>query len=81
MEQNQDTATPTVYKIHHNYDIGNSAVFITSETDPTRAAVYCQFMAEEWFGEGHALSNLAVANALVYFMAVGRPQRQMTQYP
>lgn len=54
-----------VYKIHHQYDIGNLAIFVSSRQNPTVAAVYCQFMAEEWFDEGVTLSNLAIANALV----------------
>lgn len=54
-----------IYKIHHSCDIGNQAIYISSKTDPTRVAVYCQFMAEDWFGEEYALSNLAIANALV----------------
>jgi hypothetical protein len=56
-----------IYKIHHKYDIGNQAIYISSKTDPTKAAIFCQFMAEKWFGEEHDLSNLAIANALVSF--------------
>ena len=53
------------YKICHGLDRGNMSVFVASKTDPTRAAVYCQFMAEDWYGHETTLSNLAVANALV----------------
>ncbi len=63
--QEEELIDRQVYKIHHHYDIGNQAIYVSSKSDPTRAAVFCQFMSEEWFGYEHSLSNLAIANILV----------------
>ncbi len=55
-----------LYKLHHRYDIGDRSVYVESKTDPSDAAAYLQFKAEELSGdEGISLSNLAVGNALV----------------
>lgn len=58
-----------VYRITHNYQIGNQDVFVESERDPTGAAIYCQFIAES-VPEGRPekiVSNLGIASALVTF--------------
>ena len=59
----------TAYKITHFYDIGNQEVYIQShsEIDVIKAAVYCQFKAEEWFDNSIVLSNLAIASLLITF--------------
>ena len=55
-----------IYRIFHNYDIGDRSVFIESDTNPTDAAAYLQFKAEELSGDdGICLSNLAIAHGLV----------------
>lgn len=58
-----------VYRIKHNYQIGNQDVFVASESDPTDAAIYCQFVAETTPIEtpGDIVSNLGIAAALVHF--------------
>lgn len=58
------------YRIHHHYDIGNQDVYVerrTGEIDGKRAALYCQFQCEEWFGYDAILSNLAVGALLCMF--------------
>lgn len=61
-----DEATaPKTYRIFHNYDQGDQSVYLSSLTDPTRAAVYCQFLAEDQLGESASVSNSGIANALV----------------
>lgn len=60
----------SVIRITHYYDIGNQEVFVerqTGEVDAMRAALYSQFMCEEWFGEASVLTNLGVAAMLVMF--------------
>lgn len=56
--------------IQHHYDIGDQRVYIrryTGGVDAKRAAVYCQFKCEEWFGSAKMLTNLGVASLLVTF--------------
>lgn len=58
------------YRIHHHYDIGNQDVYVerrTGQIDGKRAALYCQFQCEEWFGYDAMLSNLAVGALLCMF--------------
>jgi hypothetical protein len=58
------------FRITHHYDIGNQDVYVKRKTgsiDGKRAALYCQFMAEEWFGNGVIVSNLGIAAMLVTF--------------
>lgn len=60
----------SIIRITHHYDIGNQDVFITRKTgdvNPLHAALYCQFMSEEWFGEGSSLTNLGIAAMLVMY--------------
>lgn len=60
----------TNYCIKHHYDIGDQQVFvrrISGDVDPVQAAVYMQFMCEDWFGEPKILTNLGVASLLVAF--------------
>jgi len=55
-----------VYKIMHEYDNKDRSIFIESKANPTDAAIYLQFKAEDLSGDnGICLSNLAIANALV----------------
>ncbi len=56
----------SLYRIHHCYDIGDRSIFIESDRDPSDAAAYLQFKAEELFGDDSiCLSNLAIASGLV----------------
>lgn len=54
-----------LYKIVHCYDIGDQSAYLRCHNDPTNLALYCQFMAEEWFDEGVSLSNKLIAKALI----------------
>ena len=59
-----------VYRIFHAMDLGDFSVFVAPKDgapDTRRAALYCQFKAEEWFGDEVMLSNLGVASLLVQF--------------
>lgn len=59
-----------VYRIFHAMDFGDFSVFVAPKNgapDTRRAALYCQFKAEEWFGDEVMLSNLGVASLLVQF--------------
>ena len=66
-----DTSDSTdVYCIKHFYDIGDQRIYVkraSGDTDAKRAALYCQFMCEEWFGPEKMLSNLGVASLLIAF--------------
>ena len=56
-------------RITHHYDIGNQDVFVerrTGDVDPKRAAIYCQFKAEECLGD-REMMNLGIAAALIAF--------------
>lgn len=58
------------YRIYHHYDIGNQDVYVERHegaVDGKRAALYCQFQCEEWFGYDAILSNLAVGALLCMF--------------
>lgn len=58
------------FRIYHQFDIGNQDVYIerhAGSVDGKRAAVYCQFQCEAWFGVSAILSNLAVAALLCMF--------------
>ncbi len=54
-----------VYRIFHNYDRGDQSVYLASATDPTRAAVYCQFLAEEVLADYASVLNSGIAIALI----------------
>ncbi|CAD0264264.1 hypothetical protein DENIT_20153 [Pseudomonas veronii] len=62
-----ETTAPKTYRIFHNYDQGDQSVYLSSLIDPTRAAVYCQFLAEDQLGESASVSNSGIAQALVEF--------------
>lgn len=56
--------------ISHHYDIGDQRVYVerkTGNVDAKRAAVFCLFMAEEWFGPQSMVSNLGIAACLCAF--------------
>lgn len=56
--------------IYHHYDIGDQRVYVqrkTGNVDAKRAAVFCLFMAEEWFGPNFMASNLGIAACLCAF--------------
>lgn len=58
------------YRIQHRYDLGDQSVTVEApnDFDARTAAVYMQFMAEEWFGSpGPDVTNLGIAAALVSF--------------
>lgn len=57
---------PDIYRIYHNYDRGDQSIYVASATDLTRAAVYCQFQAEEE-SESASVTNEGIALALVRF--------------
>ena len=57
--------TKQTYRIFHNYDRGDQSVYLASETDPTRAAIYCQFLAEEQLGDSASVLNPGIAKALI----------------
>mgnify|MGYP003377895436 CR=1 FL=1 len=60
----------TVYRIFHAMEVGDFSVFVAPKDgapDTRRAALYCQFKAEAWFGDEVMLSNLGVASLLVQF--------------
>lgn len=62
--------TSEVICITHAYDIGDQREYVrrvSGEVDAKRAALFCQFSAEEWFGESTSLSNQCIASALVSF--------------
>ena len=72
-EQADNTFPPdfqeSAVRITHHYDIGNQDVFVerrSGDVDAKRAAIYCQFKAEEWFN-AHEFSNLGIAAMLVAF--------------
>ena len=72
----------SVYKIHHYYDSGDRAVFIESDTDPSDAAAYLQFKAEELSGDdGISLSNLAIASGLVALYGCSSGYRNESAIP
>jgi hypothetical protein len=59
-----------VYCIEHFYDMADQRIYIkrvTGDIDAKRAAIYCQFMCEEWFGPEKTLTNLGVASLLITF--------------
>lgn len=60
--------TKRVYRICHAYDATlEKPRFVLAAEDPTRAAVYCQFIAEEALGAQVSVLNTGIANALVEF--------------
>lgn len=59
--------TEKTYRIFHNYDRGEQSVYLVSSTDPTRAAIYCQFLAEDQLDESASVQNSGIAKALVKF--------------
>ena len=59
-----------VFCIKHYYNIGDQRVFIKRKNgniSPVRAAVYCQFLAEQIFSEDACVSNFGIAAALIHF--------------
>lgn len=68
-EQSHEEAARN-FRIHHHYDIGNQDVYVERHegvVDGKRAAIYCQFQCEEWFGHDAMLSNLGVGTLLCMF--------------
>lgn len=59
--------TKQIYRIFHNYDLGDQSFYLESDTDPTRAAVYCQFLAEDQMGDSASVLNAGIAQALIQF--------------
>lgn len=59
-----------VYCIEHFYDMGDQRIYIkraSGDIDAKRAAMYCQFKCEEWFGPEKMLTNLGIASLLITF--------------
>lgn len=65
----------TTYRIFHNYDIGDQSIYVSSETDPTRAAVYCQFLAEEQLGDSVSVLNNGIYLALTQFYGCTKAEK------
>ncbi|HGY2296362.1 TPA: hypothetical protein ACNV18_000076 [Pseudomonas putida] len=59
--------TEKTYRIFHNYDRGDQSEYLASSIDPTRAAIYCQFLAEDQLDESASVRNSGIAKALVQF--------------
>lgn len=58
------------YGINYFYGDGGAPVYvirITGNVDAKRAALYCQFKCEEWFGQEKMLTNLGIASLLITF--------------
>ncbi|MFG6179643.1 hypothetical protein ACGTN6_20635 [Halomonas sp. THAF12] len=53
-----------VFKICHFYDSTDNAVYVAAEASPAREAVYCQFVAENHYGESATVLNAGIALAL-----------------
>lgn len=59
-----------VYCIYHAYDVGDQHVYVRRESgsiDAKEAALYLQFQAEAFYGEGAMLSNLGIAALLIEY--------------
>jgi len=73
---------PRAVRILHHFDIGDQTVFVSPRDDSAlpavRAALYCQFKCEEWFGDEATLSNLGVASLLVQFYGYQQCARSCT---
>lgn len=61
----------STFCIQHYYDIGDQRIYVREGRGCTvnarRAAIYCQFKCEEWFGSAAQLSNFGVAAMLIAF--------------
>lgn len=75
------------YCITYFYGDGGAPAYIkriSGDVDARRAAVYCQFMCEEWFGPEKMLTNLGVASLLITFYGFqhhhGGPYDQIDMY-
>lgn len=66
------------YRIFHNYDLGDQSVYLDSATDPTRAALYCQFLAEDQLGDSASVLNSGIAEALIQFYGCTPAQKTDT---
>lgn len=69
-EASNHPASEVTYCIIHHYDIGDQTVYVerkNGDVDAKRAAVFCLFKAEEWFGHGAMISNLGIAACLCAF--------------
>lgn len=59
-----------IFCITHYYNIGDGRIFIwrkSGNISPVRAAVYCQFLAEDSYGVDVCVSNFGIAAALIVF--------------
>lgn len=70
--------TTKTYRIYHFYDRGDQSVYVASPTDPTRAAVYCQFLAEDKIAESASVMNVGIAKALVQFYGCTSVEKTVT---
>lgn len=75
------------YCITYFYGDGGAPVYIkriSGDVDARRAAVYCQFMCEEWFGPEKMLTNLGIASLLITFYGFqhhhGGPYEKIDMY-
>ncbi|MEC4877599.1 hypothetical protein MXF29_18565 [Pseudomonas sp. NC26] len=63
--------------IWHRYDVGEQQQYlqsITGESLARRAALYCQLMAELWFGSAVQVSTCGIAEALYGYEKVSAQQ-------
>lgn len=70
--------TEKTYRIFHNYDRGDQSEYLTSSTDPTRAAIYCQFLAEDQLDESASVRNSGIAKALVQFYGCTQVEKTLS---
>lgn len=75
------------YCITYFYGDGGAPVYIkrvTGNVDAKRAAMYCQFKCEEWFGHEKMLTNLGIASLLITFYGFqyhhGGPYNEIDMY-
>lgn len=66
-----------VYCLWHYYEFKVEKLEIclervSGDVDPVRAAVYCQFKAEEWFAKDVSLQTFGIAAALIAFYGFKR---------
>lgn len=68
-----DTASSIqTYALVHAYDWGGKITYIQGFSNPERAAVYCEFLAEKRYGEEKGVSTEGIASALIEFYGFGR---------
>lgn len=67
----QTTSSIQYYRITHFYDRGLKPVFIQGFSNPLRAAVFCEYIAEQLYGDEKQVSTEGIAAALIQFYGFG----------